>query len=311
MNLRSISDQELLSKTRDLVAQEREVLIDILHHLREIERRRLYSDLKQASLFDYCINVLKYSNAQADRRIKAMRAIRELPQIEDGLASGKLSLTNVAKAQEFFRQEAKAGVVGTKEKLEVFKSLENKSTRDAEKILFAQSSLPAPEVKERIRQVSAQTVEVKFGADDEFLADMKALRGRLAHKKPNMNTFELLRAALKIALNETDPSKRRKVTAEKAVVRTPLPAPEVNLGRPEVKSERQYISVKAKQEIWQKSEGKCAICKSHFALENDHIQPVSLGGDNSQENLRLLCRNCNQREAIRKIGLETMTRYLT
>jgi hypothetical protein len=301
MDLRKISNQELLANTKTLVAREREVLIDILHHLREIERRRLFADLKQASLFDYCLNILKYSNAQADRRIKAMRAIKELPQIEEKISSGTLSLTNVAKAQEFFRQEAKNQALGSKEKLAIFENLENKSTREAEKILFTQSSLPAPEVKERIRQVSEETTEIRFGADDEFLADMKALRGRLAHKNPNMNTFELLRAALKLALNATDPSKKSVVRKDN---QNSLPAPEV-------KSGRQYISMKVEKEVWQKAEGKCTNCQSVFALEIDHNIPVSLGGDSKPGNLRLLCRNCNQRAAIVKLGQITMEKYLT
>lgn len=225
MNLINLSDKELLLKTENLVKSEREVLTEILHHLREIERRRLYSDLRQPSLFAYCTNVLKYSNGEADRKIKAMRLIKELPQIEEKVLKGELSLTNLAKAKELFNQEEKTGGFGIKEKLEVLGELENKSTREAEKILLSRSSGPASEVKQ-----------------------------------------------------------------EKG---------------------RKYISVRVKNEVWQKSEGKCQICKSNFALEIDHLKPISHGGNSDPENLRLLCRRCNQRAAIKKIGDEHMARYLT
>ena len=43
MNLNNLSDENLLQNTQRLVAQEREVLIEVLHHLKEIERRRLFS----------------------------------------------------------------------------------------------------------------------------------------------------------------------------------------------------------------------------------------------------------------------------
>jgi hypothetical protein len=301
MDLRRISDQELLANTKNLVAREREVLLEVLHHLREIERRRLYSDLKQASLFDYCINVLKYSNAQADRRIKAMRAIKELPQIEEKISSGALSLTNVAKAQEFFRQEAKTTVLGSKEKLAVFENLENKSTREAERILLGQSSLPAPEVKERMRQVTTEITEIKFGADEKLLAKFKKLKGLMAHRKPHMNLAEFMDELCEIALNQLELTRKKTKNLPNIIRR----APDVK------SSQRQYISVKMKKEVWQKSEGKCANCQSEFALETDHITPVSLGGDSNVENLRLLCRNCNQRAAITKIGEQTMQRFLT
>ncbi len=42
-NLKQISDETLLNETQKLVHQEREILSLVLHHLREIEKRRLYS----------------------------------------------------------------------------------------------------------------------------------------------------------------------------------------------------------------------------------------------------------------------------
>jgi 4-hydroxy-tetrahydrodipicolinate synthase len=66
--------------------------------------------------------------------LKAMRMMKEMSQIEEKLSSGELSLTNVAKAQEFFNQEAKLEGLASEEKLEVLEKLVNKSTREAEKI---------------------------------------------------------------------------------------------------------------------------------------------------------------------------------
>lgn len=58
-----------IDTTDQLVQQERELLIEILRHLREIERRRLFSALGFKSLFDYAVKRLKYSEDQAGRRI--------------------------------------------------------------------------------------------------------------------------------------------------------------------------------------------------------------------------------------------------
>ena len=43
MNLKNLSDDSLISNTKNLVHKEREIITEILHHLREIERRRLFS----------------------------------------------------------------------------------------------------------------------------------------------------------------------------------------------------------------------------------------------------------------------------
>jgi hypothetical protein len=310
MNLTRLSDQELLTNTKNLVNKEREVLMEVLHHLREIEKRRLYADLGQPSLFAYCENILNYSAAQADRRIKAMRLIKELPQIEQKVSSGELSLTNAAKAKEFFAQEEKtSGPIGTQEKLKVLADLENKSTRVAEKILLAQASTPAPEVKERVRQVSASIAECKFGADEELMQKMNRLRGRLAHKNPKMSMAELVAAAFELALEATDPTKgperKRKDNEGRKNV---TPAPE---STPKSASGRKYISVKTKRAVWGKAQAECENCGSGYALEIDHTTPVGLGGSSGPENLRLLCRNCNQRAAITKLGQQTMDKYLS
>jgi len=102
MNLKHLRDDELLTVTKDLVQMERTTLTKILHHLREIERRKLYSDLGCASLFEYAVKHLQYSEGQAGRRIQAMRLIKEIPEIEQKIASGALSLSNISQAQSFF-----------------------------------------------------------------------------------------------------------------------------------------------------------------------------------------------------------------
>ena len=45
MNLKNLKDNELLFQTKQLVQNERQVLTKILHHLREVERRKRFSDL--------------------------------------------------------------------------------------------------------------------------------------------------------------------------------------------------------------------------------------------------------------------------
>lgn len=52
--LHQLSDTELLSQTQKLVARERELTLEILWHLQEVEKRRLYSQFACSSLFEYC-----------------------------------------------------------------------------------------------------------------------------------------------------------------------------------------------------------------------------------------------------------------
>jgi 5-methylcytosine-specific restriction endonuclease McrA len=59
-------------------------------------------------------------------------------------------------------------------------------------------------------------------------------------------------------------------------------------------------------------QGKCAVCRS--ALDKyhvDHIMPLALGGDNTNENLQLLCPTCNlSKSAKHPVEFMQMRGYL-
>ncbi|MDZ4678563.1 MAG: hypothetical protein SGI74_13780, partial [Oligoflexia bacterium] len=154
INLKSINDDVLLNETRKLVQQEREILSHILHHLREIERRRLFSKLKYSSLFTYALKELGYSEDQAYRRIQAMRLLKELPEIEEKINKGLLNLTHLGMAQSLFKREEKIQRAFSKlEKIEVLEKLENTSKLEAEKIAVSFSTNPVVPI-EKVRTIS-------------------------------------------------------------------------------------------------------------------------------------------------------------
>ena len=125
-SLKALSNQDLLSQTKSLVQKEREAHIQVLRHLREIEARKLYFSQGFSSLFDYAVRELGYSEGAAFRRIKAMRLCRDLPEAEERLQSGRLSLSSASQLQNFFEKQKKTGL--KKEKaLEDSKSLKSES----------------------------------------------------------------------------------------------------------------------------------------------------------------------------------------
>jgi hypothetical protein len=221
LNLRKLSDKDLLNNTKNLVSREREILTDVLHHLHEIQRRRLFSDLGYSSLFAYCQGELKYSEAETERRIEAMRLIAELPEIEQKVAMGELTLTNLGMARRHFRREEQIGPLGMQEKLQVLEQVANKSSRECEKILLAKASVPPAPVKDRMRQVTAEMTEIKFGADEKLLAKFKKLKGLMAHRKPNMNLAQFMDELCEIALAKLDPIRKAQQKMPKVIPSAP------------------------------------------------------------------------------------------
>jgi hypothetical protein len=96
VRLDTLNDHDLLAQTKSLVGDEHATTIQILHHLNEIERRRLDLDLGYSSLFDYCVTCLEYSASAAGRRILAARCIRRYPAALKLLEARELSLSTIA-----------------------------------------------------------------------------------------------------------------------------------------------------------------------------------------------------------------------
>src|SRR4051794_3851889 len=107
--VQKLDNNTLLNKTKSLATAERKITLEVLHHLREIFRRRLFALRGFNSIFEYATKELGYSDASAQRRLAAMRLLTEIPEAEDKIKSGELTLTNAAQAQKLFNSEAKTG----------------------------------------------------------------------------------------------------------------------------------------------------------------------------------------------------------
>jgi hypothetical protein len=162
-NLKSLSDDIVENQIQSLVAQEKATTLQILRYLREIERRQIFAKRGFSSLWDYCIQTLGYSESQAQRRIAAMRLIREIPEAEIQVKEGKITLAALAQAQTFFSQEKKqTGFVRTRDqKVSVLQKLEFKTKRENEKLL-ADICPKLIAIKESERPLGTGNYEIKL-----------------------------------------------------------------------------------------------------------------------------------------------------
>ena len=302
MNLKILTDQQLLSDTQSLVKAERELLTKVLSHLKEIERRRLYSELGYQSLFDYAVRHLNYSEGQAGRRIQALRLIKEFPEVEQKIESGALNLTNISQAQSFFREQG--STLNDEKKRDVLQMLEFKSSREGEKKLF-EIFPEKPKVKERERMINEDLSEVKFVMTKELREKVETLRSLLGVKGATMSFGELVDAMVDISIESASAKKfgKKRVEAEKHAEDEDASAVVSSVSS---KSER-YISQAVKHAVWKRDGGSCCRCKGKRNLQIDHVVPVAMGGKTEMDNLRLLCFSCNQRAAINVFGVEKVT----
>ena len=105
---KKLSDERLWEDTKKLVRKERELSLQVIHHLEEIESRKLYLKRGFSSLFHYCVKELQYSEKSAYLRIKTMKLCKEVPEVSSKIESGKLNLSNAGKLQSFFEKKRRS-----------------------------------------------------------------------------------------------------------------------------------------------------------------------------------------------------------
>lgn len=273
-------ESDLLARTKELTQRERSLSLEVLQRLREVEVRKLYLKIGYPSLYEYVVKELKYSEGAAYRRIQAMRLMKELPEMEEKVAKGSLSLTTAAQIQSFFRSKQ----APKSEILSMLNAVEGKSTREVQKALVAK--YPEYSLLERVRFLSSNKVELTLVIEEELRQRLEHLKSVRAHKSASMSYQQLLQELAKLGIKEWDPS-----SWTFRAQRTATSAP---------KSHR--INDRIRSIVWKRDQASCAYvdpntkrrCGSRHLLQIDHIKPLALGGDSNLSNLRLLCAGHNQ-----------------
>jgi 5-methylcytosine-specific restriction endonuclease McrA len=150
------------------------------------------------------------------------------------------------------------------EKLKVIDEIAGKPTRETERILDDLRTQEKPKRKPIF--LKQETIDL-----------IKEVYDLKAHKFADID--EVIVEMVKLAKNEWDRGivKRRSSVTE---------------------SKTRYVPAQVRAAVWERDQGKCKNCGSKRALEFDHIKAFALGGKTSVDNLRLLCRNCNQRRGL-------------
>ncbi len=204
MNFKKLSDNQLLTNLKSTCASEKDFTLRILKLLLEVEQRRLYLPRGYPSLFAFCTKFLGYSENEAFTRIQGMRLMRELPSVEEKLASGEISLTAAAKAQTVFRRvEKQTAGLDRSRKSQIMDELCGVNVREAEQRLA--NHFPNQVKSEFQRAVNADLVQISLTVSTELLGKLERLKGLLAHKNPEGRMDGLMEVLADFALSHLDP----------------------------------------------------------------------------------------------------------
>jgi 5-methylcytosine-specific restriction endonuclease McrA len=318
LEVRKLTSPELLKQTEALVREEREIGIAILHRLREISRRRLHCQAGFSSLFTYCVQQLKYPEANAYRLIQAMRAVEDFPEIETKIQEGELSISAVSQVQSFCNSQQKENVVTVtpEQKKKLFAAVEGKTRKESDQALaslFPQN--PLPKKKDKENPLNATETQITFVANTELMAKLKQIRELLVGGA-FLAYPELFSKMAELSLKRLDPVKRSNTVP--AADSSPQPqqvTPEATK-EPLKTTPSRYIPAAVRRAAWTRAGGQCCFvskttgkrCTERANLEFEHKKPFALGGDNSIENIEISCRGHNLYAAI--VSFEYMDAYL-
>jgi len=248
-SLRSVSDQKILSDTDAIVVQDRKLTLRLLHHLQEIERRKLYLKRGHGSMFQYCTTRLRFSEPAAARRIRTARCLARFAQLHGLLESGDVSLTTVSMVAKLLKPENVDAILSR---------IRGKSRRDVERVVAEyepRATLPPDRIRLVVVPVSATSASrvstvasdsekspsvetsesndsiagddqrspaptvvqqvarralVQFTAHEELMAKLDRIRSLASHRLPANATLEqLLDFMADVVLEREDPEARQ------------------------------------------------------------------------------------------------------
>jgi len=327
-SLSQVPDHVLIADLKQLLAEGRANLCDVLLHLGVIDARRLHLPAAYPSLFEYCVRELHFSEGEAFRRIRAARVVRRYPFALAMLADGRLHLTALVVLAPHLRSDNARGL---------FEAARHRNKAEIE-LLLAQR-FPKPDVPTSLVPVpiapSLQTAElesapltpasvdfigvsthsgpsapravVKPLAPERFalhctlheqeMADLRRAQELLGRAEPSGDAARVIGRALRLLVEQLEKPLRRSPEATEAPPAT----------------DARHVPAETRRQVWQRDGGQCTFkndsgrrCGSRRDLELDHIQPFARGGRTSVDNLRLRCRAHNQYEADRAYGEEFM-----
>jgi hypothetical protein len=271
--LASLSSNELQDRIVLLVKAEREVLADLLLHLAEMDRRRLYAEAGCSSLFAYCTEILEMASSSAQRRVVGARMLAMCPEIEGYLRDGRLNLSTVCALRKVIEDDR-----------EVPEWALGKSEEEIKWEVAAMYPLTAaPAV---IRPISDEFTEIKITVSREFMELLADAKSALSHDIPNGNLEAVLIACMRTTIKKKQNASRMVPAAVRKVVRA------------RAKGCCEFTAADGKR------------CASRHRLEYHHKIPAAHSGPSTVENIALMCRAHNLHHAIQDFGAAHMANFL-
>jgi hypothetical protein len=330
--VRHLSDSTLIHEARELTADDRGNTAQLLVHLAEIDRRRLYLPAGYPSMYKFCVRELLMAEDVAYKRIRAARAARRHPEILAAIADGRLNLNSIMLLAPYLKHTKAKELLAAAEgqprsgielliarhfpKPDLPTSITPPQTRTQSRTTFELAARPVFDICEhqpapaamsqfagppaspvattptRIAPLAPARFGLQTTIDGETQDDLARACELLG---PGTQVPDALKRALRLLVVQLEKQKLAAVAKPHRPQR-PTRSP-------------RHIPAEVKRMVRERDMDRCTFvgesghrCEERSGLEFDHIEPVARGGTATIGNLRLRCRAHNQYEAERTFG---------
>ena len=149
---------KIISRIESLRAREHEATVLLIQALLECDESCAHITLGYSSMWDFLVGHLRYSNAAASRRYKAMKCAREFPAVLAMLRKHETNLSALAAVE--------ATLSRAENPEELLGQIRGRSQAQVERVLSRQN--PRPKKRETIRRVAVKPRPAARPAPDMF-----------------------------------------------------------------------------------------------------------------------------------------------
>jgi hypothetical protein len=259
ITLSDLSDDLLVGRLVEIRKHERSLLVELLRHLAELDRRKVVLTQGFPSLFAFCTEFLGLTKASAFRRTTAARLLARFPPVADYLADGRLNLTTLVELRDVLdeahlveildraagrtEEQVKELVAALRPQAAPADLLRRLPTRRNDcggsgAVLAASNNAhpapvpavpppppppaaPARPVAATLQPIAPERHVLRVTVSSAFVADLEAARHALSHKLPAGGLEDVLHECLRVTLESIE--RRRRGAGKKISAKAPPP----------------------------------------------------------------------------------------
>ncbi|MBC7370417.1 MAG: HNH endonuclease [Bdellovibrionaceae bacterium] len=314
-DLTKFSKQEIVSGLTYLVKTERKVTLHVLRFINEIASRKIFLEEGYDSLMKYLVEVHRYSERSALRRMSAAKVLIQHPEVSEKIESGSLKLSQLEKVHQGIQQIKKTGkAVSVGQTTEILAQMEDLNIFESERLLAVELDF-TPKIFQKAQPQKDGSVRLEITLSAEEYDLLRKAQSCISHAVPSNDIAKaiayLAKSQIKKVEGKSNPLQQNESDQDKsghsaAVTTRPTPsASEAPTQLLQAARRRRYIRRNVRRSLLTKSNYCCSyenpetgrICGSRYQLQVDHIVPLAKGGTDQHSNYRILCGIHNRYEA--------------